>query len=170
MVRRRRRTGYHRSHELRGNRRPRLQTPGRNTYWHTLASLRAEGPILLAFYPGDFTPVCTKQLCAYQEIFEAFKQVGVRVVGISPNDPASHQEFRKKYQFGFTLLSDPGKEVTKLYGVTSLFMLGGTSRAVFVVNREGKVAFRHVEPTTLTHRRPAELLAKLLELRHRKVI
>jgi peroxiredoxin Q/BCP len=135
-----------------------------------LGEILQRGPVLLTFYPGDFTPVCTKQLCSYQDSIQKFSQYGVQVVGISKNSPKEHQDFRKAYGFTFPLLSDPDKTVMKAYGVTSLIMLGGTSRAVYVLAKNGTVLYRYVEPTTLTHRKPGELLKVLEFLREKKLI
>jgi peroxiredoxin Q/BCP len=149
---------------------PAFRLQDENGNWRELRELHKGGTLMLVFYPGDFTIVCTKQLCAYQESFSAFEKLGVQIAGISPNAPASHQEFKQRFGFSFPLLSDPDKEVTKRYGITSLFMFGGTSRANIVVNRDGKIVYRHVEPTTLTHRKPAELIASLAQLKHKKAL
>lgn len=137
--------------------------------WRLSDALKG-GSLLLVFYPGDFTPVCTKQLCAYQGAIDAFAQLGVRLVGISPNPPESHRKFKAEYGFSFPLLTDIDKHVTRLYGVTSLFLLGGTSRAVVLVSRDGKIAYRYVEPTRITHRNPAELMAAIAGLKAKKMI
>ena len=137
--------------------------------WQLVDALKG-GSILLVFYPGDFTPVCTKQLCAYQGAMDAFTQLGVRLVGISPNPAESHRKFKAEYGFSFPLLTDVDKHVTRLYGVTSLFMFGGTSRAVVLVGKDGKIAYRYVEPTALTHRNPAELMAAITKLKAKNLI
>lgn len=134
----------------------------------TLVSLTSRGPAMLVFYPGDFTPICTRQLCAYQENYEKFAEYGIQLAGISFNDERSHREFKDRYAFGFPLLSDPGKAVFRAYGVTSLFMLGGASRAVIIVSKAGEILYRYVEPTILTRRKPGELLDALEDLRRRK--
>ncbi len=128
------------------------------------------GPALLAFYPGDFTAVCTKQLCGYQESYDKFQGYGLNLYGISSNSPTSHREFSSKYKFAFTLLSDPWKVTAKAYGCTSLLMLGGVSRAVFVLNSRGLILYRYVEPTVLTHRNADELLSVLDDLKTNKLI
>jgi thioredoxin-dependent peroxiredoxin len=138
--------------------------------WVTLSGLTARGPVMIAFYPGDFTPVCTRQLCAYQEMYDQFVKYGISVVGISHNTPEEHQKFRARYHFAFPLLSDPGKATFKQWGVTSLFMFGGASRAVFVVGRNGKVAYRYVEPTSLSYRKPGELIGAIEQLKAKGVL
>ena len=67
--------------------------------------------LLLVFYPGDGTPVCTAQLCEYRDGIEAFSDLGVRLIGISPDGEDSHRRFREKHQFSFELLSDEKLEV-----------------------------------------------------------
>lgn len=127
-----------------------------------LADLLKDGPALLAFYPGDFTPVCTKQLCNYRDNIADFKRLPVSVVGISSDPPESHREFIEKHGFPFPLLSDPGKRVAKSYGCTSMMMFGGVSRAIYIINKKGLVLYRYIEPTILTSRK-AEELVKILE-------
>lgn len=131
----------------------------------SLSELLRDQPVLLVFYPKDFGLICTKQLCAYQGDIEEFRSYGIQVVGISSNMPEHHRAFKEKYVFTFPLLSDPGKIVTKAYGITSLFMLGGNSRAVFIVSKNGKVLYRYVEPTTATFRKSQELLDAIEDLR-----
>ena len=90
--------------------------------------------ILLVFYPGDNTPVCTKQLCDYRDGVEAFAGLGVQVVGISDDSAESHRKFRQKYDLPFTLLSDPGLEVAALYDSKGML---GMKRSVFLVDEAG---------------------------------
>jgi thioredoxin-dependent peroxiredoxin len=132
--------------------------------WVTLSQRTARGPVMVVFYPGDFTPVCTKQLCAYQEMYDQFVKHGLQVLGISHNPPEEHQKFRQRYHFTFPLLTDPGRAVFKQWGVTSLFMFGGTSRAVFIVGRDGRILYRYVEPTPLSYRKPGELAGAIEKL------
>ena len=131
----------------------------------SLYAVLANGPALLAFYPGDFTMVCTKQLCNYRDNMPTFRQYGLQVLGISGNTSADHQVFAKSFDFPFKLLSDPQKNVAKEYGCTSLLLLGGISRAVFIVGRDRRILYRYVEPTTLTHRKADEISENLKRLR-----
>lgn len=130
-----------------------------------LSDVLKKGPVLLVFYPGDFTPVCTRQLCNYRDSLESFRRYGVQLVGVSFNTPLQHKAFAAKYGFDFPLLSDPKRDVAKLYGCTSLLMLGNVSRAVFIVSADGRILYRYVEPTTLTRRKADELLEILARLR-----
>src|SRR5579871_6362033 len=79
----------------------------------SLSSLLAQGPALVVFYPGDFTPVCTKQLCNYRDNLMSFIDFGVQIVGISRNSPSEHAHFAEEYGFSFPLLSDPGQKVAR---------------------------------------------------------
>ena len=110
--------------------------------------------ILLVFYPGDNTPVCTRQLCDYRDGIESFAGLGVRVVGISGDDLESHRGFRSKYDLPFVLLSDPDLEVADLYGCKGVL---GMKRAVFLVDGQGLVQYAHVEALALFRRKAAEL-------------
>ena len=111
--------------------------------------------VLLVFYPGDNTPVCTRQLCEYRDGIEAFSDLGVAVVGISSDDIESHQKFRSKHDLPFVLLSDPDLEVAKLYGCKGAL---GMKRAVFLVDEKGIIRYAHIEALALFRRRAAELL------------
>lgn len=111
--------------------------------------------VLLVFYPGDNTPVCTRQLCEYRDGIESFAELGVAVVGISSDDLESHRRFRSKHELPFVLLSDPDLEVAKLYGCKGTF---GMKRAVFLVDEQGIVRYAHIEALALFRRRAEELL------------
>lgn len=133
----------------------------------SLKSLLQTGPVFLVFYPGDFTFVCTKQLCDYRDQQRMFQEYGVQVIGISSDPCPKHREFREKFQLPFRLLCDPEKNIARTYGCTSLLMFGGISRAVFVINREGKVVYRYVEPTTLSRRKSDEIAEIFMDLKKR---
>ncbi|HRK02959.1 MAG TPA: redoxin domain-containing protein, partial [Oligoflexia bacterium] len=91
-----------------------------------------KGAALVVFYPGDFTMVCTKQLCSYRDNLDEFKNLGVQVVGVSKNSTKDHESFSKEYGFNFSLLSDDKREVAKEFGTASFLSIGGVSRAVFI--------------------------------------
>ncbi len=111
--------------------------------------------VLLVFYPGDNTPICTRQLCEYRDGIESFADLGVSVVGISSDDLESHRAFRNKHDLPFVLLSDPDLEVAKLYGCKGAL---GMKRAVFLVDEKGIVRYAHIEALALFRRRAKELL------------
>jgi len=103
-----------------------------------LSECLAEGPVLLYFYPADFTPGCTKEACDIRDMHEDIFDVGIRVLGISPQDEDSHTRFRQKHRLPFTLLADPDKEVVKAYGVDG--PLGfGVRRATFLIGQDGSI-------------------------------
>jgi peroxiredoxin Q/BCP len=131
----------------------------------TFSKVSGDATTLLVFYPGDFTPVCTKQLCTYRDRDDDFKSYGVQILGISSNSPESHAKFAEAYNFPFLLLSDPKGQTAKEYDCTSFMMLGRVSRAVFIVNKKGVILYRYVEPTILTRRKPEELVAILDDLK-----
>ncbi len=100
----------------------------------SLSDLLSDGPLILYFYPADFTPGCTKEACSIRDIHGDIQAVGLQVVGISPQDTESHQRFRKEYELPFTLLSDTDKTVIKLYDVDGPFGVG-VRRATFLVSQ-----------------------------------
>ena len=120
----------------------------------TLSSLRGK-PVVLYFYPKDDTPGCTKQACGIRDAYGEFEQAGAVVLGVSPDDEASHVEFKEKYGLPFTLLADTGHEVADEYGVWGeKKYLGrsymGVSRSTFVIDADGKVkkVMHDVKPDT----------------------
>jgi peroxiredoxin Q/BCP len=153
-----------------GKRAPDFSLPDQFGTEVTLAALCKQGPLILAFYPGDFTMVCTKQLCNYRDHMEDFRHLGLQVVGISPNPTYSHSRFAKKFDFDFKLLSDPNSRIARAYDCSSVFMFGRVSRAVFVINRQRLVLYRYVEPTILTHRSATELVGIVTDLKSNKLL
>lgn len=117
--------------------------------------------ILLVFYPGDNTPVCTRQLCEYRDGVEAFEGLGVRVVGISKDDAASHRKFREKHDLPFTLLSDPDLEVAEKYDSKGIM---GMKRSIFLVDEKGIIRYLHVESLALFRRSKDELVEAIAQL------
>ncbi len=126
----------------------------------TLSANRGE-KILLVFYPGDNTPVCTRQLCEYRDGVEAFADLGVRVVGISKDDATSHQKFRAKHKLPFTLLSDPKLQVAELYDSKGIM---GMKRSIFLVDEKGLIRYLHVESLALFRRSKDELVEVISQL------
>jgi peroxiredoxin Q/BCP len=98
--------------------------------------------ILLLFYPGDETPVCTKQFCSYRDRADDMAQLDAVVVGISSQSLDSHERFRDHHGLNVPLLADEDKKVAKSYGVTAPAL--GTRRATFVIDEDGVVRYRHV--------------------------
>jgi len=117
--------------------------------------------LLMVFYPGDNTPVCTAQLCDYRDGIDAFAGLGVTVVGISADDTESHCEFRDKHNLPFTLLSDTDYTVAKRYGCKGAL---GMKRAVFLLDEVGVIRYEHVEALALFRRKAEELLSVIQDL------
>ncbi|MBI1190246.1 MAG: redoxin domain-containing protein [Tepidisphaera sp.] len=106
----------------------------------SLENLLAQGPLVLYFYPADFTPVCTAEACMYRDAASELAAVGARVVGVSPQGSASKASFKAKLGLNFTLLADPGNVVAKQYGATGWFGLPfGGRRVTYLIGRDGKV-------------------------------
>ncbi len=116
--------------------------------------------VVLLFYPGDFTPVCTKQFCSYAERAEDVADLDAVVVGISAQDLDSHMSFRDANGIPMPLLADTGKTVAKAYGVTA--PLVGTRRGVIVVDEDGRIAHRDVATVGLSYQ-SVDDLAEILE-------
>ena len=109
-----------------------------------LADLQGS-PVVLYFYPKDDTPGCTREACAFRDTQAAFKKLDAQVFGISPDDVASHEKFRDKYDLNFPLLADPGHKMAEKYGAwREKNMYGkksfGIQRSTYVLDAEGKVA------------------------------
>lgn len=125
-----------------------LSGTGGRTY--RLSTFRGR-TVVLVFYPGDATPVCTRQLRSYATDFEAFAGLGVQLLAISPQGVSSHEAFSADNGgFPFPLLADEDRSVAKAYGV--LGPLGFYRRSVFVVDGDGIVRYRHRSPHSLTYR------------------
>ncbi len=101
----------------------------------SLSDLLKSGPLILYFYPADFTPGCTKEACSIRDIHDDIQAVGLTVAGISPQDRDSHRKFRDKYDLPFTLLSDPDKDVIGMYDVDGMFGVG-VRRATFLISQD----------------------------------
>jgi thioredoxin-dependent peroxiredoxin len=86
----------------------------------SLTSLLKGGPVILFFYPADFTPGCTREVCSIRDLHREIGAAGLTVAGISPQSPDSHRRFREKYHLPFTLLADETKEVIRMFGVSLL--------------------------------------------------
>ena len=117
-----------------------------------LADLRGK-QVVLYFYPRDDTPGCTKQACGIRDAWDAFRETGALVFGVSPDGEESHARFRQKHGLPFTLLADPGHELTERYGfwVRKSFAgkkYMGVERSTVVIGPDGVVekVFRRVKP------------------------
>ena len=138
-----------------GDRAPDFTLPGTGGRDYSLADYRGR-IVVLAFYPGDDTPVCTAQLSEYNTDLGSFQALGVELLAISPQDVDSHVRFAVKYGFAFPLLADVDKEVGEAYGI--LGPLGFYRRSLFVIDREGVVRYAHRSLTGATFKPSTELL------------
>ncbi len=118
-------------------------------------------PVVLAFYPDDFSPVCTTQLRAYSDSIDDFTTLGAVMLGISPQSLSSHESFSERLGIRFPLLCDGDRSVARSYGV--LGPLGFYRRSVFVLDREQRISYRHVSRAGLTFRSSDELLRAVQE-------
>jgi len=104
--------------------------------------------IVLLFYPGDNTPVCTKQMCSVRDNWEEYAKTGAEVVGISTDSAASHKDFAAKHDLPLTLLSDETGEVSAKYNAKS-WLPGRSARAVVVIDKSGVVRHHQVQSLSL---------------------
>jgi peroxiredoxin Q/BCP len=136
---------------------PGFTLPGTGDRTYTLDEYRGR-PVVLIFYPGDNTPVCTRQLTAYTNDIDAFAEVGAQILAISPQSVESHEGFScKQGGFAFPLLADEDKDVGRSYGIIG--PLGFYRRAAFVIDKEGVLRYAHRALAGLTFRPTDELIA-----------
>jgi thioredoxin-dependent peroxiredoxin len=140
--------------------------PDENGKYHKLSDFRGK-PVVLYFYPKDDTPGCTKEACNFRDDYSDYKNVGLEIIGISPDNAASHAKFKAKYNLPFVLLADKDHEVCQLFGVwgKKKFMgreFDGVLRTTFLIDKEGKVVkiFEGVKPADHSK----EVLAEFLKL------
>lgn len=119
-----------------------LQTDGGGTV--KLSDLRGK-PVVLYFYPKDDTPGCTTEACEFRDAYDVFRERGIEVLGVSPDDAASHEKFKTKYDLPFTLLADPDHAVAEKYGVWGERSFAGKNymginRSTFIIDGDGNVA------------------------------
>ena len=139
-----------------GDKAPAFTLPGTNGRDYALENERGK-VVVLVFYPGDNTPVCTTQLKSYTENWDEFEAVGATVWGISPQGVQSHEDFSCKHGgFPFPLLADTQKDVGKAYGI--LGPMGFYRRSVFVIDAEGVIRYAHRALSGLTYRPTNELV------------
>ncbi len=138
-----------------GDKAPDFTLPGTGSRSYSLSEFRGK-PVVLVFYPGDDSPVCTKQLNTYNNELEQFSGVGAQVIAISAQDMASYDKFANKHGFQFPLLSDPDKAVAEAYGTVG--PLGFPRRSVFVINADGVITYAHRAIAGLTYRPVSELI------------
>ena len=118
-----------------GDRAPEFSLPDERGADISLTNLLHQGPLILFFYPADFTPVCTKEACMVQHMHDDLLRVGLNVAGISPDESDSHQRFKSKHHLAFPLLADAERHVAKMFGVIG--PLGfSVRRATFLIDQQ----------------------------------
>jgi peroxiredoxin Q/BCP len=121
-----------------GARAPEFTLPDADGQPTSLSNLLREGPLVLYFYPADFTPGCTREACHFRDLHPQIADAGIVVAGVSPQNSESHRAFREKYKLPFTLLSDEDRFVIKMYGVEG--PLGfGVRRASFLISQARQI-------------------------------
>ena len=138
-----------------GDAAPDFTVPNQSGENFSLSSLIGKKSIVLYFYPKDFSRGCTAEACTFRDNYEAFKDAGAEVIGVSSQSVESHDKFASLYKLPFILLSDENDQVRKLYGVPSTFgVLPG--RVTYVIDKKGIVRYifnsqfnptRHIEET-----------------------
>ncbi|HET6997236.1 MAG TPA: peroxiredoxin [Solirubrobacterales bacterium] len=130
-----------------GDSAPDFELPGTGDKTYRLSDYRGR-KVVLAFYPGDFTAVCTKQFCSYRDQGDKLEGLGADVLGISPQSVDSHERFVEEKRLNVPLLADEDKSVAKAYGVLAGPMV---RRAIFVIDEEGIVRHRKVTLAGLSY-------------------
>ena len=138
-----------------GDEAPDFTLPGTGGGTFALAQQRGR-PVVLAFYPGDDTPVCTLQLKSYNQDLTQFTELGTTLWAISPQSVKSHDDFSERHDFAFPLLADVDKATFRSYGC--LGPLGFPRRSIFVIDREGIVRYAHRAAAGMTFKKTGELV------------
>jgi peroxiredoxin Q/BCP len=116
-----------------GSRAPEFTLPDQDGLDRSLTALLNRGPLILYFYPADFTPGCTRQACAIRDLHVEILRAGLTIAGVSPQPSAQHLAFRERYELPFPLLADPEKSVIQMYDVDG--PLGfGVRRATYLID------------------------------------
>ncbi len=143
-----------------GDQAPEFELPGTGDKTYRLSDYRGR-KVILAFYPGDFTAVCTKQFCSYRDQSDKLDGLGADVLGISPQSVDSHERFVEEKRLNVPLLADEDKAVAKAYGVLAGPMV---RRAIFVIDEEGVIRHRKVTLAGLTYESVDDLESALAAL------
>jgi thioredoxin-dependent peroxiredoxin len=136
-----------------GDQAPDFVLPGTGGRAYRLADYRGR-KVVLAFYPGDFTRVCTQQFCSYRDDGERLDRIDAEVLGISPQSVASHERFTEEKRLNVPLLADEDRSVARAYGVTAGPLV---RRSIFVIDQEGVIRHRHVSLTSLSFQTVADI-------------
>jgi peroxiredoxin Q/BCP len=121
-----------------GNRAPDFTAQNQDDLPVALTDLLRNGPLILYFYPADFTAACTREACTLRDLHSQLSAAGVSVAGVSPQKAPSHAAFAAKYALPFTLLCDPDKALARAYDVVGPLGLG-VRRASFLIDTSGLI-------------------------------
>lgn len=121
-----------------GDMAPEFILPNENGDDVSLTELLQPGPIILYFYPADFTPGCTREACTFRDIHDDILRVGLRVVGVSPQDAESHTRFRDEHKLPFTLICDQDKIAIQMYDVDGPLGIG-VRRVTYLITQGQKI-------------------------------
>jgi len=116
--------------------------------------------VVLLFYPGDETPICTRQMCSVRDRWEDYAATGAEVVGVSTNSVESHRKFAEHHDLPLRLLADTERKVADMYGAQSLIP-GKVARSVFVIDGNGLVTYRDVRPLGLFRPKDDDTIAAI---------
>jgi peroxiredoxin Q/BCP len=161
-----------------GDTAPDFELPGTEGKTYRLSDYRGRN-VVLAFYPGDATRTCTKQFCSYREESDRIDELDAEVLGISPQSVDSHERWAKEQELNVPLLADEDIAVSKSYGVTGwlgplarLTEISGATvdgrfvqRAIFVIDGDGVVRYRHVSRTSATYKSVDDLERAVAEIK-----
>jgi peroxiredoxin Q/BCP len=107
-----------------------------------LSEFNGKKNVVLYFYPGDFTAVCTKETCMFRDVYEDLASQDTEVIGVSTDSDASHRKFSERYSLPFSLVSDENKALARVYEATGLLgnLMGRTTRITYVIDKKGEIA------------------------------
>ncbi|MFA5972392.1 MAG: peroxiredoxin [Lentimicrobiaceae bacterium] len=129
---------------------PEFSLPDQNGNMFDISSVVGKKNLVIYFYPKDDSPGCTKEACSFRDQFEVFNEADAVIIGISGQSVESHMEFTKKYRLTFTLLSDEGNKIRKLFGVPTNFLGLLPGRVTYIADKTGKVIYIFNSQTNAT--------------------
>jgi peroxiredoxin Q/BCP len=121
-----------------GTKAPDFSLSDENGEQRTLSEFLANGPLILYFYPADFTPGCTKEACSIRDLHDDIIKSGLQIIGVSPQSAESHTRFRETHKLPFPLMADEDKTVIKAYDVNGPLGIG-VRRATFLIDTDGVI-------------------------------
>jgi len=125
-----------------GEKAPHFQLKGQDGKEFDSKTVLGKKPVVIYFYPKDFTPGCTKEACNFRDSYEDFKEAGAEVLGISNDSEKSHAKFAKKHKLPFVILSDSNGKVRKKFGIKKSLLGLVPGRETFVINADGNIVFK----------------------------